>query len=156
MERIQKSLFWALVLSETSHVFCCVLPTVFTALSFLAGLGMASMPAFMVEFHEAIHAWEIPIIAFSGAVLALGWALHAYSLKIDCHDTGCCHPPCTPVKRRSGTIMKIATVLFVANVLIYGIVHRGLGFFGGAEHATHAHETHADHDHDHGAEADGE
>lgn len=156
MERIRKSLFWALVLSETSHVFCCVLPTVFTALSFLAGLGMVSMPAFLIEFHEAIHEWEIPIIAFSGAILVLGWVLHWYSLKIDCHDTGCCHPPCTPVKRRSATIMKIATVLFVANVLIYGVVHRGFGFFGGAEHGTYAHETHADHDHDHGAEADGE
>lgn len=143
MERIRKSLFWALALSEASHVFCCVLPTVFTALSVLAGLGMVSMPAFMVEFHEILHAWEVPVISFSGVILALGWILHAYSLRIDCHDTGCCHPPCAPVKKRSLTILRIATVLFLANLAIYTIVHQRFGVFDGAR--MPAHGDHAEH-----------
>lgn len=151
MERIQKSLFWALILSETSHVFCCVLPTVFTVLSLMAGLGLMSMPAFMVTFHEAIHAWEVPIIMFSGAVVALGWGLHWYSLRIDCHDTGCAHPPCTPVKRRSSVVMKVATALFVANVLIYAIVHRGMEISPemAVESSSHEGHAHAHEGHEH-------
>lgn len=143
VERVRKGLFWALVLSETSHVFCCVLPTLFTALGFLAGLGMITIPAFLMRFHDSLHAWEVPMMVVSGLILGLGWILHLYSLRIDCHDTGCAHPPCSPSKRRSAVVMKIATVLFIANILIYGLVHRNLGSFEEAGHALET--TEADH-----------
>lgn len=130
MERIQKSLFWAVVASEASHVFCCVLPTVFSTLSLLAGMGMISaMPAPLEGFHEILHAWELPVILASGVVLALGWALHRYSLALDTRQSCCAHGDCTSSKRRSSRVLKIATVLFIVNVAVFAILHRGLGAF---------------------------
>ncbi len=116
---------WAVVLSETGHLFCCVFPTVFSLLGFLAGLGMiAALPPSMIAFHELMHMWEVPIIALSGVLLGLGWAVHHYSQQMDCHDTGCAHGACAPAKKRADIVLKIATCLFLFNVLIYAGVHR--------------------------------
>lgn len=124
MHRIKHGLSWAIILSETSHVFCCVLPTVVSILSLLAGVGLVSaLPAGLLAFHEALHHWEIPLIAFSGIVLALGWGLHVISMRIDCHDTGCGHGPCAPQKNSATTVLKIATALFAINTLVYLIFH---------------------------------
>lgn len=143
MERLQKTLFWALVASETSHVFCCVLPTLFSVLSLLAGLGVVSvLPAPILEFHEMMHDWEIPVISMSGAILLFGWAIDSYARKIDCHNTGCAHGPCTPKKKRADKILKIATVLFLVNVSVYLIFHRSMD-----SHSDHPVETIADEHH---------
>ncbi len=66
------------------------------------------------------------MIILSGVILALGWGLFLYSQKVDCHDTGCHHGPCTPKKNNTRLILKIATGLFLVNIAIYGIVHRGM------------------------------
>ncbi|HRQ61364.1 MAG TPA: hypothetical protein PLO23_07640, partial [Alphaproteobacteria bacterium] len=87
-----------------------------------------SVPVLMIDLHDVMHAYELPIIGVSGLLIVLGWALHAYSLKMDCHDSGCCHPPCTPVKRTSSRFLVIATVLFAVNVAVYMGLHRALGF----------------------------
>lgn len=124
-ERVQKSLTWALVLSEASHVFCCVLPTVFSVLSLFVGMGLiATMPGIMVQVHDFIHHWEMPIIAISGLILLLGWALALYSRKVDCHDHGGCHGTCTPKKSKAHLILIIATVLFAFNLSVYLLAHR--------------------------------
>ncbi len=124
-ERVQKSLVWALILSETTHVFCCVLPTLFSVLSLIVGMGMmASMPDSMVRMHTMIHAWEVPIIIFSGVVLALGWGISWYSDRLDCHDTGCHHGACAPQKNKAHLVLVIATVLFTFNLAMYLFVHR--------------------------------
>ncbi len=129
MERHQNKLFWALVITETSHVFCCVLPTVFSVLGLLTGLGLVSaMPMGLDFIHEFLHRWELPMVMTSGVILVLGWGLYLYSRKIDCHDSGCHHGPCEGIKKRTGLILKIATLLFVANVTIYGAFHYKGGF----------------------------
>lgn len=145
MQRLNKALSIAVILSETSHVFCCVLPVVVSAMSLLAGAGVISfMPAILVELHDAIHAYEIPLIMFSGIVLLLGWGLHWLSMKMDCHDTGCCHGPCGPVKNKSSRILKIATILFVVNVSIYMLVHVPMNYMGeGVHEHAHGHEHEA-------------
>lgn len=147
---------WAVLVSECSHVFCCVLPTVFSILSVLVGLGLVgAVPVWMDALHHVMHDWEVPIILFSGLVVLAGWALHLYSQKLDCHDTGCVHGGCAPKKNRNLTILKIATVLFVVNVTIYMVFHRGLETFGVTEpaalhaHHDHTHNDHAHHGHDH-------
>lgn len=143
MQRIQMGLFWAIVLSETSHVFCCVLPTIFSALSLLAGLGMVSaMPAPLVGIHEALHEWEIPVILASGAILALGWGLHAYSLRLDSTQSCCVHGECAPSKRRSSAILKFATLLFIANVFVFAVFHRGLGLFAPRSESPSIYHSH--------------
>ncbi len=120
---------WAVVLSETSHVFCCVFPTIFSVIGLLAGLGMVTaMPAGMLAMHNLIHAWELPMIATSAVILALGWAAILYSDKIDCHSTGCAHGACAPKKNRAHLVLKIATVLFVFNVFIYATIHKSTWF----------------------------
>ena len=125
-KKLQKRLSLAIILSEMGHVFCCVLPSIFSILSVFVSAGVISvMPPFMAVWHEAVHRWEVPIILFSGALLGLGWVLHAYSRRLDCRDTGCHHPPCTPVKKKYSKLLLVATALFTINVLIYLAIHAG-------------------------------
>lgn len=123
-EKLQKKLSWAIILSETGHVFCCVLPSVFSIVSVLVSAGVLSvMPASLTRWHDAVHDWEIPIILASAVLLAAGWGLHALSRRLDCHDTGCHHPPCSPQKKKTSKLLLIATGLFTVNVMIYLTVH---------------------------------
>ena len=123
--RFQKPLIWAVVLSESTHLLCCVLPTVVSVMGLLAGLGMiASLPAGLLEVHDFMHHWEIPMIAASGVILALGWLAILYSDRIDCRSTGCEHGGCAPSKSRAHLVLKIATALFFFNVFVYVVVHR--------------------------------
>lgn len=122
---LHKPLIWTVIASESSHLLCCVFPTLFSLAGLLSGLGFAvAMPAPMVELHEMIHRWEIPLIVLSGVLLALGWAALKYSEQVDCHSTGCAHGACAPKRSKAGTVMKIASALFVFNVVIYLFVHR--------------------------------
>ncbi len=126
MDKLKKKMYWALIASETTHVFCCVLPVLFSVISLLTGFGLiAVMPGWLEGVHDLMHGWELPVIAVSGVILAFGWFLEEYSRRIDCHDTGCQHGKCDPRKDRAKAILKIATVLFVFNVLIYIGFHRG-------------------------------
>ncbi len=128
-ENIKKSLIWAVILSETSHVFCCVLPTLFSLMGLLAGFGLVvALPGFMVEIHERLHGYEVPMIVFSALILAFGWAVTLYSDKIDCHNSGCAHGDCHPRKNNAHFVLKIATLLFVANLTVYLVVHRSHWF----------------------------
>lgn len=132
MERLQKSLSLAIIAAETSHVFCCVLPTVVSILSLATGLGLiAAMPAGLEFLHELLHEWEVPMITFSGLILLLGWGIHYLAVRVDCHDTGCVHGPCAPKKRKAGKILKIASLLFLINVTIYLCFHHGMATIAG-------------------------
>ena len=118
---------WAVLVSELGHVFCCVLPTIFTVMSFAANIGLIGMaPSWLMAIHEKIHYYEVPIIVFSGLILILGWAALYMSRKVDCHDTGCGHPPCDGGKRENGKIMIVATILFSLNLFIYAFVHKNI------------------------------
>ena len=147
MQKLQNTVYWAILASEASHIFCCVLPTIFSILSLLAGLGLVTViPGWLEDLHAVLHNWEVPMIIASGMVVALGWALYAYSRKIDCHDTGCKHGACEPRKITTSTILKIATVLFIVNVSVYSIFHHGMEAAAPVEqgsHASHAHHGHA-------------
>lgn len=93
----------------------------------MVGAGLiATLPAGWQEFHDFLHNKEVPLIIFSGVMIALGWGVDLYAKRIDCHDTGCCHPPCTPAKGRAHIVLKIATALFICNLIIYLIFHRGM------------------------------
>ena len=125
MTKLKKTIFWTILVTESSHIFCCVLPTIFSLLSLLVGLGVVGiMPLWLEAFHSAVHSWEVPLLMTSAFVIALGWGLHSYSRKIDCHDTGCAHGACEPRKDRSLLILQIATALFVINALVYVFLHR--------------------------------
>ncbi len=127
MSRFHRHLSIAVLISEFSHVFCCVLPTIVTLMSFAVHLGLlAVMPGFMVDLHEQIHGHETLIIAFSGLILVLGWGVHLGSNKVDCHHHGCDHPPCEPKKSTNVRILQLASVLFVVNVCIYLFVHQNI------------------------------
>jgi hypothetical protein len=126
VERLRKPLIWTIILSETTHIFCCVLPTLFSLASLLVGAGLiAALPPGLERLHGMVHHYEVPLIIFSGVVIALGWLADWGARRIDCHDTGCCHPPCTPVKSRAHVVLKLASVLFVINVIVYFAFHRG-------------------------------
>lgn len=115
-------------MSESSHIFCCVLPTVFSLLSILTNLGMFVMPAGFVHMHHFMHEWEFPIVVISGVILALGWALHWHNLRGEECPSGCKHhtDATHPTVNKTHIILKIATALFAVNVFVFLIVHRGL------------------------------
>ncbi|MGH1399349.1 MAG: hypothetical protein ACRBCT_09060 [Alphaproteobacteria bacterium] len=158
MQKIQKTVNIAVLAAETSHIFCCVLPTVVSVMSLLAGVGLiGSMPVSLLWLHDVLHDWEVPIIIGSGVVLALAWALHFYAKRFDCADAGCCSEPCAPKKNSASRLLIVASVLFVVNVSVYMFVHRNWdATHGGAEsvhgaghdaHAGHGHHDHYGHDH---------
>lgn len=130
MEKYRKTVLTALMISETSHVFCCVLPTVFSIVSVLSGLGIVStLPAEWVGLHNFLHAWEVPMIVTSGIILALGWGLHYYTEHMGPHEQHkhCCDGHCGPKKQNKNKIhiiLKIASVLFVINIAVYVLYHR--------------------------------
>lgn len=125
MPRLQSTLFWTIIMSETMHVFCCLLPTVISLISLFGGIGLLTMlPSGVMVFHDMLHRWEIPLIAFSGIVLALGWSLHILSMKLDCRsEAGCAHEPCGPKKKNAALVLKIASVMFVVNTTFYITFH---------------------------------
>lgn len=123
-ENVKKSMLGFVVLSELGHLFCCVLPVLFSLIGIIAGFGV--IPSWIISTHDAMHHYELAIIVFSGVMLTLGWAAYWYSQRIDCHDTGCHHPPCDKKKDWNKLVLQIAVVLFVFNLLIYAGVHRGL------------------------------
>ena len=124
IKRVQGVFSWVVVLSEVSHVFCCVLPSIFSVLTIFVGMGVIGvMPVWMESTHHVMHDWEIPLIGMSVFILVLGWGLHFISKRIDCHDTGCGHEPCGTKKNKTAKTLKIATFLFVINVVIYSSVH---------------------------------
>lgn len=151
MERVNQKIMTAVIASESIHIFCCVLPTIFSVMSLLAGAGMmATMPTFMSAAHDTIHAYEIPMIIASAVILAAGWGLYAYSRKISCRTEGTCsHQPCAPKKDRTRAIMIVATMLFLVNVSVYFALHRThntalvttyeIHHNHGHEHDTHNH-----------------
>ncbi len=130
MEKYRKTVLAALLVSETSHIFCCVLPTVFSIASVLSGIGIIStLPTGWIEVHDLLHHWEVPMIMVSGIILALGWGLHYYSEHMGPHEQHkhCCDGHCGPSaqkKNKIHTILKITTILFAVNVTVYFAFHR--------------------------------
>lgn len=121
MQRFQTHLNWAVVLSQMTHVFCCGLPALFSVLSVLSGLGvLGALPSSVNFLHEILHEWEMPLLIGSGVVLALGWALHIYSRRLDCLKMASCqHKPCAPKKKKSEYILLGASALFFINVVAF-------------------------------------
>ena len=124
MQRIQQFVAWAGIIAQLSHVFCCVLPTLFSVMSFLAGVGLlAAMPTGLMALHEAMHSYESPIIIFSGLMIVTGWVLHFIAIGLDCRSTGCGHEPCKPKKKRSEKVLVVASLIFIVNISIYMAWH---------------------------------
>ena len=124
IEKIKLSSAWFVLLSECSHLFCCLLPSLFSILSLLSSIGLiVSVPPSLEFIHELIHNWEVPIIIGSAVILLFAWALLYISFKMDCHSTGCTHEPCEPRKFKSSYMLKIATTLYIINVSVYYVFH---------------------------------
>lgn len=149
MTFFQRHLGWAVLASELSHVFCCVLPTLVTVLGALANIGLVTFaPHIIMDVHRFLHEYELSIIGFSAFMVAIGWIIHLASTKVDCHDTGCVHPPCTPQKNNNARILIIATLLFAANLIVYFGIHRnvlGLDMFR-INADAYMHELHDGHE----------
>lgn len=141
---------WLALLSVGSHVFCCVLPTVLSAVAIASGIGvLATLPGWLETVHEAVHDYEWAILAFSGTMVAIGWAAHYYSIKNDCHSHGCEHGSCQPTKRRASRLLMIASALFLVNIAVYVTFHEDphAPEHHAHEHHDHAHEEHDERDH---------
>lgn len=141
MSNIHKHFGWAVLASELSHVFCCVLPTLVTIMGVLSSAGLiAGAPDFIEKIHDTIHHYEVPIIVFSGVMVALGWVFHLSTRTVDCHATGCVHPPCDQKKVTNSKILLVATALFAVNLVIYFGIHQNIfGIEALDVHHDHAH-----------------
>lgn len=148
MEKINRHILTGVIASESIHVFCCVLPMVFSVVSLF--IGVAGLPLFVVKIHHLIHRFEIPMIIVSAVILGLSWGIYALSQRLNCRtEATCCHAPCTPKKDRTKAVMVIATLLFIANVTIYFGLHRDMdeNFTFPASHAIdHNHGNDQNHD----------
>ena len=132
-DKAQSIFSWVVLASGLSHLFCCVLPVVFSLITLAIGLGTA--PLWIEGLHDAMHGWEKPLLIFSGVMVALGWGVHVIATKINCRDTCCEQTDCQPKKNKAHKILKIATLLFVFNVAVFSI-----------ERQSHeAHDHHDDH-----------
>lgn len=148
MDKINRHILTGVIASESIHVFCCVLPMVFSLMSLL--IGVAGLPLFVIEAHHLIHRYELPMIVVSAIILGLSWGVYALSRKLNCQTEGtCCHTPCTPKKDRTKIVMVIATLLFIGNVAIYLGFHKDMdeNFTFPASHAIdHNHGSSQNHD----------
>lgn len=122
---MQKSIYWTVLASEITHVFCCGLPVLVSTLSLLASLGLISvLPAGIMSFHEIMHHYEVPLVIASAVVLVFGWILHHISEHLDCvKNSNCHHAPCAPKKKKASKILWFATALFLINTTIYFSLH---------------------------------
>lgn len=126
VQRAQRMLGWGILASELSHVFCCILPVLFSLATFLVTFGfLSAMPVFVTQAHDVMHRWEVPMIMGAGVMVMIGWALHTYSVYFDCHTTGCHHGSCRPAKRKTSRLLVIATLLFAVNLAVYMALHYG-------------------------------
>lgn len=145
--RLQNLIASFAIFSELSHVFCCVLPSVFTIATVLVGMGaIGAIPLWMEDFHIAMHGWEIPMIIFSASILAMGWFVYFYTRRVKFYTGGCGHDSCDSRKVNNGRILKIATVLFLVNIAIYGVTHFQTEKVQGDVFSS-SHEDHSDHSH---------
>lgn len=144
-DKIQKRVLWTVIVTECSHIFCCVLPMLFSVISLLSTFGLVvSMPGWLESLHDVMHNWELPMIIFSSVVIAIGWGVYIYSKKINCHDTGCEHEPCGQKKDTAKLILITASILLAFNVIIYFGFHR-YETANAQQNNAHHHE----HSHDH-------
>lgn len=122
---------WVALLSAFSHVFCCGIPMVMAILGVLAGLGTFStlLPGYNA-LHDLLAQYEIALVAFSLAILCLGWGLQLHASHVDCHDTGCHHEPCNPKKARARKLLWLATAIFVMNTGMVFFLHDHSGGIG--------------------------
>ena len=147
-EKLQRNIALAIIMAESTHIFCCVIPTIVTLISLLSSVGVISqVPVLLLDFHEVLHAYEIPIILFSGAMLGLGWALYTISRRVECQKDHCepHETVCAPQKNNSYTVLLIATAIFTINIVVYSVVHLPYAhLLHEQEVAAHAHDHHHD------------
>jgi hypothetical protein len=151
--KLQRGLLWTVILAESTHIFCCVLPTVITLLALLASFGaVAQMPVFILDLHEALHAYEIPVMIFSGVTLVAGWVVYAVARRIECRKDHCEpheNQTCAPLKDHTRTVLIVATFLLAINMTVYWSLHRpSEALLHEQAAAAHSHEHH-DHHHGH-------
>lgn len=147
MQKLQTTIFYTILASEAGHIVCCVIPTVLSLLALAASYGLiVSIPGFAISIHEYMHEWEQTVIVISGVLLACGWALHAFSKKIE-RDHNCCpHTKSEGPKNKVEIIMLAASALFIMNVAIYTFVHNDMtANFQPItqQHTEHLHSNHS-------------
>lgn len=145
LHRHHKTLLWTSVVAALSHIFCCVLPGIFGLLALLSGLGIVvTLPGWVDSFHEQMHGIEVPVLIFSGIIVALGWLAHFYSKEHDCHEVGeCHHHSCQPRKKKVSIILILASLLFCINLVVYFMFHATSNLTANTEIAAQVHN----HDH---------
>lgn len=124
-DKVHHVVSWVALLSAFSHVFCCGLPTLVGILSLLTSFGTFStlLPGFNA-LHNLLSQYEMALIVFSVAVLMVGWGVQLHADHVDCHDSGCCHPPCDPKKISARRLLWLATVVFILNTGLAVAFHR--------------------------------
>lgn len=79
----------------------------------------------------------------------MGWGVFYLGQKSECHNEECSHgcgSKGNASKKAASIVLKAATALFIANLLIYAVFHKGLGFSASSVYEqTAVHE--ADHEH---------
>lgn len=105
------------ILGSVMHLFCCGLPFLLSITSLATAIGISSLEIFNVEWFEQIENYLLVIM---GVMLGLTYFVNRYSKRLDCQENDLCtHPPCDEKKDISGYFLRIATVLYVLNILLF-------------------------------------
>lgn len=81
-------------------------------------LGISSLSIFEVEWFEAVENY---VLIFSGILLLITYAADRFSKKINCLENDFCqHEPCDNKKNFSTRVLKITTILFLINLMVFG------------------------------------
>lgn len=126
MNTLKRHVFATLIASQGIHLLCCVLPLVLSVFSLIGGVSLSFLPFTGDELHHLMHDYEIPLLIFSATMLILGWGLHIYSKRLNCHDTiDECHDhePCAPRRKKTEWAMIGATILFTINFAVWLFLH---------------------------------
>lgn len=106
-----------------AHAFCCGLPALSAIASLVAGVGAAGSSVFH-DFAHAIEQWHVHLFVFSTLMLGVAVFASVVAERRDCVTEGhCCHPPCTPAKKRSWRILGISVALYVVNCILFFLEH---------------------------------
>jgi len=117
MQRISKLANHLALFTALSHILCCGLPLLASILSIGAVTGSAFGVA---SLHDKMHAYELHILIFSGAMLVFSGVSLLIARRIDCvKDGGCSHQPCAPKKNLSFKIFLVACFIFILNLAFY-------------------------------------
>ncbi len=108
---------YLLVLTCSTHLFCCGIPFVLSITSLTSSLGFTSLFFNDLEWFEKFETYSL---IFTLIILSLFALAELNSRKLNCaKDANCDHPPCDNKKRLVRLNLILSAIIFSFNALVF-------------------------------------